>query len=121
MLLLQGVDFAANHLNLLDMAGDCWGRVSICLFVVAQNVSRLQSPRQCSGSLTLAFVVDAALGLSLELGPDVIEELVEALGRACLGAPHDAGRRVAVVHGGDGSAPGCDGLATGESRLRRAW
>ena len=26
-----------------------------------------------------------------------------------------------MVHGGDGSAPACDGLATGESRLRRAW
>jgi hypothetical protein len=25
MLLFQGVDFAANHLNLLDVAGDCWG------------------------------------------------------------------------------------------------
>lgn len=62
----------------------------------------LQRAVQQHGSvLTLAFVVDAALRLCLELGPNVVEQLVEALGWADLGAPHDAGRRVAVVHGDD--------------------
>lgn len=69
VLLLEVVDLAADHLNLLDMAGD------------------------------LAFVVDTALRLCLELGPDVVEQLVEALGWADLGTPHYAGRWVAVVHG----------------------
>lgn len=48
--------------------------------------------------LTLAFVVDAALRFGLELGADVVEEVVQALAGAHLGAAHDAGR-VAVVHG----------------------
>lgn len=51
--------------------------------------------------LTLAFIVDAALGFRLKLSPDVIKELIEALAGASLGASHDAGRRVAVVHGRD--------------------
>lgn len=58
-----------------------------------------QPPGYCE-RLTLAFIFDSALSLSLELGPDVVEELVEALGWADLGASHDAGWRVAVVHGG---------------------
>jgi hypothetical protein len=45
----------------------------------------------------LAFVFDAALGLGLKLGLDAVEKLVEALGRADLGASHDTGR--IVVHG----------------------
>jgi hypothetical protein len=50
-------------------------------------------------SLTLTLVVDTALRLSLKLSPDVVQQLIEALGRPNLGAPHDAGW-VAVVHGG---------------------
>jgi hypothetical protein len=50
-------------------------------------------------SLTLALVVDAALRLGLKLGPDVVQQLIEALGWPNLGAPHHAGC-VAVVHGG---------------------
>ena len=47
-------------------------------------------------TLTLAFIVDAALGLRLELGLDLVKQIVEPLGRADLGASHDAGR--VVVH-----------------------
>jgi hypothetical protein len=32
VLLLERVDFAADHLDLLDMAGDCRRNVSTCLF-----------------------------------------------------------------------------------------
>lgn len=51
--------------------------------------------------LTLALVVDAALRFRLELGPNVVEQLVQALGWANLGTTQDAGRRVAVIHGRD--------------------
>ena len=50
-------------------------------------------------TLTLAFVIDAALRFRLKLGLDAVEELVQALGWARLGAPHDGAGRV-MVHGG---------------------
>lgn len=58
-------------------------------------------------SLTLAFVVDAALRLGLKFGLDVVQQLVEALGRANLRAPHHAGWWVSVVHRGGFHAIEC--------------
>jgi hypothetical protein len=46
----------------------------------------------------LAFGIDAALRLGFEFGLDAVKQLVEALGRASLGASHDTGR--VVVHAG---------------------
>jgi hypothetical protein len=51
VLLLQRVDLAADHLNLLDV------------------------------TLDLSLVVDAAVGLGVELGADLVEQLVETLAR----------------------------------------
>jgi hypothetical protein len=48
-------------------------------------------------SLTLALIVDATLRFRLELGLDLVQQLIESLGRADLGASHDTGR--VVVHG----------------------
>jgi hypothetical protein len=68
VLVLERVHFAADQLNLLDVTSD------------------------------LAFVVDAALRLGLEFGPDVVQELIQALAGPALGH-HGAWGRVAVVHG----------------------
>lgn len=51
----------------------------------------------------MPFIFDAALRFRLKLGLDVVEKLVEALGWANLGAPHDAGRIVVHGHNGEGS------------------
>jgi hypothetical protein len=48
-------------------------------------------------TLTLAFIINAALRFRLKLGLDLVQQLVEPLGRADLGASHDTGR--VVVHG----------------------
>jgi hypothetical protein len=74
----------------------------------------------------LSFIVDAALRFRLELGLDAVEELVEALGWADLGASHDAGR--IVVHGDEddevagrgGEDGGSGGVALGAVETRRA-
>ena len=50
----------------------------------------------------MAFSIDAALGFRFELGLDVVEQLIEALSWASLGASHDTGR--VVVHAGGWSA-----------------
>lgn len=49
-------------------------------------------------TLTLAFIVNAALRLGLKLGPDVVEQLVQALAGPAL-RHHGARGRIAVIHG----------------------
>lgn len=49
-------------------------------------------------ALTLAFIVNAALRLGFEFGPDVVEQLVQALTGPAL-RHHGARGRVAVIHG----------------------
>lgn len=61
--------------------------------------------------LTLTFGIDTALGLGFELGLDVVEQLVEALGWARLGR-HDRPGRV-VVHAGGGVARPGEGAKMG--------
>jgi hypothetical protein len=151
MLLLQGVDFATDHLDLLDMAGDYCSNVSrwstlpnfrrarlsnvvrwscaLASGLVVQPcraqyhcIDSIQSSalsnvcvssqlldhilqrlrRRCS--LTLTFVVNATLRFRLELSPDVVEKLIEALSWTGWGSPHDAGRWVTVVHDGYSAA-----------------
>ena len=51
------------------------------------------------GLLTLALIVDAAAGLGVELGADLVEQLVEALAR---GTRRRANARRIVVHGSHG-------------------
>jgi hypothetical protein len=63
-------------------------------------------------SLTLAFIIDAALRLGLKLGPDLVQQLIQALAGVDLGAAHHARRWVSVVHRGglnaiDGGTRGC--------------
>lgn len=53
----------------------------------------------CESSLTLSLKVGTALRLCLKLGPDVVEEVVQALGLAHLGTPHNAGRVAVLIHG----------------------
>ena len=89
VLLLQGVDLAADHLNLLDVTLNWWVvRVSSCGLWWASV-----RPAQ----LTLSLIVDAAVGLGVELGADLVEQLVQTLARRT-GRGADA-RRI-VVHGG---------------------
>jgi hypothetical protein len=45
----------------------------------------------------LTLVIDATLGFRLELGLDLVKQVVKPLSRADLGPSHDAGR--IVVHG----------------------
>lgn len=85
------------------------------MFVLSMSFEGKACRLECSAlvagqTLTLSFVIDAALGFRLELGLDAVEELIEALGRADLGASHDAGR--IVVH--DGSVDG--GAGRGQRR-----
>jgi hypothetical protein len=65
VLLLKGVDLAADQFNFLDMAGN------------------------------LSFVINAALGLGLELGPNAVEEFVQALTWPSWRAAHARG---VVIH-----------------------
>lgn len=48
--------------------------------------------------LTLALIVDAAAGLGVKLGADLVEQLVEALAR---GTSRRANARRIVIHGED--------------------
>jgi hypothetical protein len=66
--------------------------------------------------LTCALIFNAALALALELGADLIQQLVQSLAGGADGR-HHAARRVAVVHGGVGlgeTMHGRAGLAGGE-------
>jgi hypothetical protein len=71
----------------------------LMLWMILAAASRVSQTFAPDGeSLTLAFIVDAPLGLGLELSPDVVEQLVQALRRAHLGPSQCTGWRVAVVH-----------------------
>ncbi len=85
MLLLERVDFAANQLDLLNVARNWWLSSALCC-----NSGDSRQP-------TLAFIVDTALRLGLEFVSDVVEQLIQALAGAPLRAAHDAGR--IVIHG----------------------
>jgi hypothetical protein len=41
VLLLERVDLAANQLNFLDMAADCWRNVSMCMFATQPDDGRV--------------------------------------------------------------------------------
>lgn len=108
VLLFERVDLAADQLDLVDVARDC------AMGMVSRRASwgvGWRRPREGAtgrDALTLAFVVDVALRLGLELGADAVEQVVEALAGPARGSAHDA-RRVAVVHGHGMDALGQDG------------
>jgi hypothetical protein len=54
------------------------------------------------GRLTLALVVGIARGLGLEFLAYLVQQVLQALGRASLPRPQGHARRVAVVHDGRG-------------------
>jgi hypothetical protein len=75
-------------------------RFYIALFCNMRDAST--SGRDCFDkgweALTLALIIDTALGFRLELGLDLVQQIVEPLGRTDRGTTsHDAGR--VVVHG----------------------
>lgn len=89
VLLLQIVHLATNHLDLLDMTGNYMHAMISQPVLVYADV----------GELTLLLIVDVTVGFRLELGADLVQQLIKTLAG---GASRRADARGVVVHGDEG-------------------